>query len=314
MKQVIRKWLDLTQSLFRSRSHDAISAVEQVDLIFRTLLAVLPRVSSEVVGSNLDTAIDAMEHVRNWARLGEARRAESFLQYQIDVCSSSAALQDCMPLDLAYASVINAFSKDSNKEALSKAVYWLGRMENPPVEAFNSVLNAYSNRGLAEEAAAFFQDMKSKTSVVRDVFSYATVMKAWARSKRDDAQDYIESLLAELKNIYEAQGHPRRLMPNSFVYSIAMTHASPQRAEALLRELNECYEFSGDKEVQPNMRHYVGAMTRWARAGKPQEAERLLLECQEAYKRGNETLRPNHQVSFLVCSSNTIDAQSISQR
>ena len=85
------------------------------------------------------------------------------------------------------------------------------------------------------------------------------------------------------------------------MFAIAMTLAPPERATALLQEMCSMYEANRNEQLAPTVGHYMLAMRSWAKAGNPQEAERLLGELTSAYRGGNDKLQPGHEVS--ICNA-----------
>jgi pentatricopeptide repeat protein len=306
VQQLLDEWVGLVPKLSERQQPRLLrNAAEYADSLARSVLDVNTSNSEEAQPerSHMDIAQKIMETIRTWVKLGDAQKAESLLERLVEIFEQTDKCGTAhRPLGLAYASVIDAWSKDTNSDkALARALYWFNKLDDPPMEAYNSMLNAYGNRGLAIEATKFLRDMQGKKHFEPCVISFATVMKAWVRSKRWDTQKNIDKLLEELKKTYEAQGRPSRLMPNAVVYGTAMSLASPERGQALLQEIQEWYERTGNPRLAPTARHhYMRVMKSWAKAGNPKQAERLLMELLQAYQAGNENLRPGYQVS-TVC-------------
>jgi pentatricopeptide repeat protein len=282
--------LELAHSVFDDDDDDTKKGAQQQNAPYDDEFSNVPGYIKEVT--------------RSWAKLGEPETAEALLRHQMETYKKYGRYQ---PLKHTIAAVINGFARDKrlrSAESLGKALYWFNTMEEPKnIEAYNAVLNAYANRGLAEKADELFRTMKETCPSKIDGFSYSSGMQAWLRSNRHDAQEKIEFLLQDMKDAYEAEGKPNRLLPNSFVYGPAMTLASPQRADDLLRELQDYYDRTGLKSIKPDVRLFAKLMKRWADAGEPKEAEKLLLELTQAYEAGDQSLRPNIHVSrYSTCN------------
>jgi pentatricopeptide repeat protein len=286
-QQLVSEWLRLLPTLSGGQQRDALRLA---DISARDMIQG-PR--------EIAFAQRTLELIRAWTRVGDASSANSLLECLVEAYGQLDEPTIVHDIALAYSSVITAWGNDRSDEgSLARAITLFKTMENPPVEAYNGVLNAYGNRGLAIEATKFFRDMQANSSVRADSISFGTLMKAWTRSQSQDAQHHIDNLLEELKELYEAEGCPIHLMPNAVMFAIAMTLAPPERATALLQEMCSMYEANRIEQLAPNVGHYMLAMRSWAKAGNPQEAERLLGELTSAYRGGNDRLQPGHEVSI----------------
>jgi pentatricopeptide repeat protein len=285
-QQLVSEWLLILPTLSGRQQKDALRLA---DTSARDMLKG-PR--------DVAFAQRTLELIRAWTRVGDAQSANSLLECLVE---SYGHLDDptiVNDIALAYSSVITAWGNDaSGEDSLANALTLFEKMKNPPVEAYNGVLNAYGNRGLAVEANKFFRGMQATALVRPDSISFGTLMKAWTRSQNQDAQKHIDNLFEELKELYDAERRPNHLMPNGVMFAIVMTLASPERATALLQEMCSMYESSRNEQLAPTVGHYMLAMRSWAKAGNPQEAERLLGELTSAYRGGNDKLQPGHEVS-----------------
>ena len=279
-QQLLREWLSVIPHL---HSKYLRTSTEYADGLARKLL------SGGVVKEE-----DVAEILRGWARLERPLKAESLIKRLIESSQSNSSAY--RPEEGTSLVMIQAWSKENDKNSLSRALFWFQQIEHPPVYAYNCLLNAYSNHGNCDEATKLLQEMRDHPDIELDVISFATVMKAWTHSKRGDAQENVERLLGELKRSYSEKGEPLQLRPNAIVYGTAMTLAAPERAESLLQEMQELYQRTRDPQIVVQARHYMSVMRQWAKSGQPQQAKRLLMEMQAAYEAGNDSLKPNNQV------------------
>jgi pentatricopeptide repeat protein len=300
IQQLLIGWVQLMPNLYDlEESHLIRDAATYTDLVARKVMTDIsnsPNVPSDERSIRITT--DVKEMIRTWTRLEDAQKAESLLECLLETFAEVKHPEVTAELDFACASVISAWSKDkADSNSLARALYWFDKRDNVPTIGYNSLLNAYANKGMAIEAIDFFRNMQTNRKAEPDAVTFSTVMKALVISNRRDVQENVDKLLEELKETYEAQGCPPKLEPNAVIYGTVMTRAPPERATALLRELQAWYERTGKMDQEPTARHYMLAMRSCARAGRSRETEQLFLELLKGFQAGNEKLLPTYQVS-----------------
>lgn len=322
IQQLLIGWVQIMPNLYNHKeSHLMRDAANYADLVARKVMTGISN-SHKVPSDNRSIRISTCvkETIRAWTKLEDARKAESLLECLLEAFAEATHPEVTTQLDHACASVISAWSKDrSDSNSLARALYWFDKRDNVSTIAYNSVLNAYANRGMATEATDFFRNMQSKRNAQPDAVTFSTVMKAIVNSNRRDRQENVDKLLEELKETYEAHGCPPRLEPNAVIYGTAMTLAPPERATALLRELQAWYERTGKEDQEPTARHYMLALRSCAKAGRAKETEQLFLELMQGFEAGNDKLLPTYQVSSdtrsvirHLCSLNMFTKLSVS--
>jgi pentatricopeptide repeat protein len=289
LRQLLKDWLWFFRSLASDEKEFRPKIAYNAELLARKILT-----EKELGNQGPDCPEELCSTIRILSKIDEPKKAENLLQMLED--TNAVNLLSLLQKELAYSSVIQAWSQKGDNFSFHRARHWFQKIENPPLQAYNSILNAYANRGKAHEAGNLFLQMQKSENVMPSAISYCIVMKAWVRSNRRDAQEMVENLLEELKFAYISQGCPPSLLPNGVVYGVAMSLASAKRATSLLQELCDSYQLIKIPELTPTILHYMIAMKAWAKDGKPHEAERLLMEMKNAYESGNDTLRPEYQV------------------
>jgi len=115
----------------------------------------------------------------------------------------------------AYTILINAWAKSGNSNSPIEAEKILRKMidrhsegelkQGPTIIAYNSVMDAYANKGDVEGANGILEMMRSDSKNVRpDMISYSTLIKAWAKSNKKEAQEEVESILQKMNDLHES--------------------------------------------------------------------------------------------------------------
>ena len=119
----------------------------------------------------------------------------------------------------------------------------IARNISPNVKTFNTVLHSLSKQGKPEMAEEFLKEMRDKFQVTPDIFSYNSVIAAWARSSHDQAGLKAEAILLALEENNQLP------TPDSVTYCTVMNAwgkvGNPKRSEVLLGRLENIWN-SGD--------------------------------------------------------------------
>jgi len=145
-----------------------------------------------------------------------------------------------------------------------------------------------------------FQKGLSK-SVKPDNHHFGIVITGWGRSGFADSPQRAEQLMNKMIECY--RDGSRWLKPNKFVYSNVVNcwsvgvKGSAARAEELLRRMERV---TGSP---PNFVTYSTVIKAWAKEGRIEKAEELLITMESLYEQGNEETKPNTITYNLVCIS-----------
>ena len=230
----------------------------------------------------------------------------------------------------SYSTLLDAYSRNPHKKTAEESEVLLDRVQRRYEEsgdpdlavnvyAVNSVLNHWSrsNRGIegANGATALLSRMEERGLV--DTISYNTVVGAWARSGATDAGAKAESILRKMQSKaeedvswaaatdYDARAPPR---PNVRTYccvidawSASNDPSALEHASALLAELEQKYEETGDEELRPNEFAYGACLNAYSKseeADKALLALKLLNRMKELYRSGKSIAAPPNIVHY----------------
>ena len=244
--------------------------------------------------------------INGWARSNYGDAAEK-AQDLLSTMSSLYAKGDvqCKPNAFTFSGVIRAVVRSVKRGAAKSAA------EGAALRA--EALLRLMDRLYAEEGDA---------DVMPDSILFTTVMNAWANVGDGDSAERAEALLRRMEHLH-SRGEAR-IKPDAVAYSSAIkawTRAAssgyrgggsrpdaPERAEALLREMERRYGETGDPDVRPDTIAYTSIIRAWTKgrgggrggrsgdAGRmgAERAEQLLLNLEAQYEAtGVEDVKPD---------------------
>lgn len=216
-----------------------------------------------------------------------------------------------------------AQSKDSGTtEEAEELLYDLIDGKHEPVQvdtaSFNTVIHAWAqvaskyNPSAANSAQLLLNRMeqlaeKDRPSLKPDVYTYTTVIQAWARCE--------QSLKAE--KMFETMAS-KGLTPNRYTYTAVMSALAktgmPEKAEHLLEKMLKGYQ-KGNESLKPDTVTFSCVMDGWARIShvdKPYAADRALALLEKMKALDGLGMGPNARtytsVLSAVAKSGTWDA------
>jgi pentatricopeptide repeat protein len=224
---------------------------------------------------------------------------------------------DVAPNQVIYATAIDAWAKwgrvdraeqllqDMHTAYKEVGMEWL----KPNLPAFNGLLVALAKAGEMDRAQQVLEQMEAlyesgELDEAPSVISYSTVLDAFAKSSKLGSARRAEKILRQMKD--------RGVQANSISWNIVINayakEKDAERAESLLREMNDEYE-KGRNEVKPNMRSYGVVLSAWATMKSPQSGERAeqLLDLMLKLHESGELDEPDVVVynSVLACWANS---------
>ncbi|KAL7555052.1 hypothetical protein ACHAWF_018646 [Thalassiosira exigua] len=170
-----------------------------------------------------------------WARanhVGSASRAENILNRMVDLYYNDDAELPSIEGDVEGAhhdapfnSVITAYARSSDTYAPDRAMAVLQRLESLPMisattTTYNSVLDCCAKHGDSERALEIFERMNEK-SIMKDHITYATVLNAFAKDKKDGAAERAYEFLCRLEE--ERLSGDSDFIPSSSCYTTVIT-------------------------------------------------------------------------------------------
>jgi pentatricopeptide repeat protein len=191
--------------------------------------------------------------------------------------ATTTALQ---PNEFWYNSILSAWAKQGN---VSKAMEWLQRMRDdlnvdPDLATWNSLLSAWAKLAKEEDDD---DDGSGKSNRRRQQRS-SRRQNTNSEYDQPPPEQMAESILQQMQELYD-QGRLAQ-PPNVISYSIVLDAWSqrawknPHAAQRAHQWLQQMKTTAG---VQPNRISYNTVIQAYARAGKPHQAEALLLEMME---------------------------------
>jgi pentatricopeptide repeat protein len=182
------------------------------------------------------------------------------------------------PNVISYSTVMDAFCRHQNPNVARKLLARLvERYEQtqderlrPNSVVYNCLLAAYAKSGKGTQAADLSLQLLNKMGDLADVISYNTVLHAMAKSGAPDAGERAQALIDAM-----------HVAPNARTYSTVMDcwarSSHDDRATIvhdLLRQMERCYNTTGDDTMRPNVVSYSVAIHSYANSKDPHKAER----------------------------------------
>ena len=263
--------------------------------------------------------------IQAWADVGDAISAESVLEQQLQDFLENGN-HDAKPDNTTFNTVLAAWSKTKNhqQEAPLRASAILDRMVNlncmPDHYSLTSLLACYAKSntpGAGEQAEAILHTCLKEAEgdepisnislpLSARLVAYNTVLDAYGRE--GNAQR-AETLLRELLDDYTrgaSDVRPDYVSFNSVLAAWSKVKDSPElvkeaphRAEALLSEMQNLMDSSGDRgwETHPSGATYASILQCWSRSGcetSAENIERILKRMHDKYEQGQiSSVKPN---------------------
>ena len=234
-----------------------------------------------------------------FAKAGDYPQAEDLLRQMQD----RDDLPD--PDAITYNSVLYAFGVSSDPSAAIQAENLLREMMTQQSKvavdtiSFNTVIYAWSKlvdsetQSAAERAQQLLDHMEQlwaagHSNVDPDVYSYTTVIQAWARCGQANKARTILTRMTD-----------RGLEPNKYTYTAVLSSLAksgdPNQAETILNEMMEAYE-DGFFDLKPDTISFSAVIDGWAKLShvdKPEAAIRALALLRRMKELESKGMGPN---------------------
>jgi len=218
--------------------------------------------------------------------------------FTIDDQNNIVLHYNVQPDIISYNTVINCWSKSQRADSGTRAEAILREMMSeegvgvtPDTITYSTVINAYANIGNANRAEQIVNEMydnyynittpSNYNSVAKPtVECFSTVLKAWSKSKENDAPERATALLERMK------GTTNMIQPNMVSYTTVMDSWAKsgrpdagEQAEEILREMEQLSSESPKyAHLQPNIISYNTVINAYANNGNAEKAESILDE------------------------------------
>jgi len=212
---------------------------------------------------------------------------------------------DCQPDSTSYNVVIDCWAKAKRHNSGKQAELLCKQMEFPNTITYNTVINAYTNQGKANEAERVLKEMyqiykKNKenchpgavtklggsavNAIEPNVKSFNTVLSGWSKSRKKDAPNRVMGILKLMNNLNHTNVKPDVISYNAVIdcWAKAKRKNSGQQAEAILRKM-QTKKDSKNQIIQPNTITYNSVINAYALVGNATRAESILNEFYNRY-------------------------------
>ena len=235
-------------------------------------------------------------------------RAESILKMMTE------GGPEVRPNTLTYNAYLNCLATTKTNFVGSKAEAILSEMKKsaengdhfvtPDWVTYSLVIRIWEQFGIAGRAIGILnqmiEDYQNGNELAKpDSQCFNHVLGAYAKSKNDGDAENAMKLLQRMKYLSERGNLDVR--PTVHSYSRVLSAISNTRigrskaarqAENVLNDMRARYE-EGSEVVKPNSFCYNAVMNAWARAGKPECANKILEEMYSDFAKGNEDAKPS---------------------
>jgi pentatricopeptide repeat protein len=224
--------------------------------------------------------------IRAWARTNQehaANKAEALLRRMDQL--GNRGRSDLAPCVVVYSALIDTWSRSTRVDAPERALALLREMQelsisgtvdvSPNTITLNSVLDAFARQGRADEAHGLLNETESMVSdgqdtVLPDIVSYSTVMKAYSKSRTSAAAEKASELLQELQKLSSSGASSLKPSVSTYTFAIvawgnSQRHDAAEQAENLLWHILELYN-EGDDDLKPNVVIANCVLRAWARS------------------------------------------------
>jgi hypothetical protein len=207
----------------------------------------------------------------------------------------------------------------------------------PTTATYNALINALGQsvgkNGLrqARRAEQILAEMTKRADagekdVQPDVRTWATVLRAWARSGLPDAAENAQRIIDKLENLYESGD--AKVRPNFVCYTTVIgawgrsrRKDALERVEGILTRMEKEYEETQESDIRPNAITYCTAIDAFVRRNEDDAAQRaqaIVDRMMRLYGKGLGHVRPtkvvfNVLINAWARSSDTDSAKKAEQ-
>jgi pentatricopeptide repeat protein len=241
--------------------------------------------------------------LRGWAQHSHlvpqaAQKADELLQ-----CMESLYDQrrdpDLYPTTICYNIVIDAWSRSTRRGAAGRAEQILVKLSNVARSLKHPTMPPEQRNTKQVQSKG---DEQAEDELIRpNLYSYNSVLNAYAKSRDYDSGKRAESLLAAMEQEFESGNQNARPDTVSFTAVIDALSKSPhddsaRRAHALLSRMIDLWN-AGDESVRPNKRTFTAVIDAYAKSRERdavKRAEGLLSQMSVlAKEQGHSDMMPN---------------------
>lgn len=171
------------------------------------------------------------------------------------------------PNNITYSTAIDAWAKVGRVDKVEELLREMHEEENlrPNINAFNGYLVALARSRQMDKAESILETMEDLYSSGEleeppNVFSYSTLLDAFAKANYHGAAEKAESILRQMID----QGVSPNTVSYNTVIDAYVKSRNVERAEALLNEMYEGY-LQGNPEIKPTTHTYSIVLSGWSK-------------------------------------------------
>jgi pentatricopeptide repeat protein len=259
---------------------------------------------------------------------GSSRRGHQLLMELIEKYESGSLKEGEPPL-IAFNGVITAFGREGRPDEAEQVLNLIQRIRptcktlTPDAVSYNSVIHAYLRSPLPSDQSLgkvlnlvrYMEDNSvEQPAISPNSFTYATVLKCWVRSGRDDSAEHADALLQKIDRAWKRGD--RSVEPNNRVFNMVINaYAKSENRLAASRATELLAQMKASTLIRPDNISYtsvIECLSKSADPIAPQRAQDLLDELTELYRTTQDpSVMPNARtftMAILAFSKNHGDA------
>mmetsp|Transcript_37281 Transcript_37281/g.111665 ORF Transcript_37281/g.111665 Transcript_37281/m.111665 type:complete len:934 (-) Transcript_37281:182-2983(-) len=264
-----------------------------------------------------------------------AQKAEDFLRKMLRTCLETNEKNDRVKMAIApnvqsFSAVINGWSLRGEAERAEAVLDWMEEIEfkkergdsgyrafsvRPNEHIFNTCISAWSRskpprnnpESSARNAERVLKRMDDSCHVSPNVFSFATVLSAWAACPLQPtgarrAEEILSRMEREAGLSGSASKGMRYFLPNTVCYNTVLlgyaNAGDPEATERILHHMITLHSEGkfGDRTAKPEIASFNTCLRAWAKSRKSGAAARAL-----ALLREMETLASSNAQKSVIC-------------
>ena len=159
--------------------------------------------------------------------------------------------------------------------------------EDLHVGMFGIVVDAFSQKGMAEQAETVLDLMSKFRHLQPNAFIYSSLIWAWTRNQQETDPNVPVSLLyQDMLSSYNAGNVS--IKPNGYIFSGILTALSLSPDRSAIEKAQFILDEMDRFQVKATSHHQVGLMKLWAKWERPDRVEEIFASVRENHKAGTQ--------------------------
>jgi pentatricopeptide repeat protein len=291
-----------------SKSGSAGSAEHALDLFDK-----MKRLNETLGGSDVLDSETYSNVILAWSKAGGSGSSRQCLQLLTELLEKyrSGALGESEPPLIAFNGVITAFGRERRPDEAEKILSLMQQLRPicqhlvPDAISYNSVLHAYLRASFPPDVildkalrlVKYMQDNShDQPAISPNAFTYATLLKCWLQTGREDRADSAEAVLVQIERAWRRGD--RSLQPNNRLHNMVINAYAKSRLRwASTRAMELLSRMKDSNAIEPDTISYTSVLeclSKSADPNAPQHAQELLDEVTCRYEATKDpNLMPN---------------------